>query len=81
MRGRLKLSDLPKEMQVEARKLAGMRPAKERDVQPGKGSNRIPASWVNHRRTCGWTGSIGPCIYCAEEGVGDVEATGRVDSP
>lgn len=85
-----KLSDLPKQLQAEARRLAGMPARGYRAAKPERVSNRIPASWTDHRKSCGWAGSskecpmcgpVGPCPYCGEEGNSDVEAARRINSP
>jgi hypothetical protein len=60
----IRVDDLPKEVQAEARRLAGMRPKVHRERQP-KASNVIPASWTVHKE-CGW-GGTGECIYCGGE--------------
>jgi hypothetical protein len=86
-----KLSDLPKELQAEARRLAGMDKRGYRAATPERVSHAIPASWTDHRKSCGWAGSsnecpmcsapVGPCPHCGAEGNRHVEAARRVNQP
>lgn len=84
----VKLKELPKGWQAEARRQAGMRPIKHRESVPQTTRASIPASWTNHISSCGWAGMgncpycdefIGPCLYCTEEGAGDVQGAGSIN--
>lgn len=62
----VKLKDLPRERQAEARRLAGV-PSREYRPKAARVSTSIPASWTDHRKSCGYAGSE-ECPYCGDEG-------------